>query len=571
MLNAEKAAASYKPRANDAPQETFMARLKVCETCPQRAGLGCVAGQSIALCTVLARNRDGHCPAHRWPGDPQPTAVGLPGPKADGRFMRRALERAATLVRRFALQNCSAKVKPAESVSIIIAARNYDRFLPEAIESALAQTVPCQVIYSDDGSSDRSVIRAQDYLNRGLEIVTGRNEGPAAARARGCAIARGDWLLCVDGDDQLPPRYVESMLAAATPDCPFVYGDAQAFGEHNTLWRAAGPDTSLWVRNYVNTSALYRRGAYHAAGGWQDGIGTMWDWDLALRASRFGRPARQHRTPLLYRQHAASFSHQVQEHDEAIAVLAREKVRRRLARLSVGTIVSGRLLERFEEWLDALAVSVRRLERPVDLVIVNHSDSALMNFVNEIAQERYPVFSSVRVVPAGPRLAFENEEERRGLTAKFLAAQCNRLRNLLCGDLHWIVEDDVFVPIDAAEKLLAAVTAGAVPPEAVTGLYLNRHVPDRIVGGLWRNGAAHELEAAPFQAALCRRQNLDLCGTGCLMYWRDRTPDFTSHLGAIPAHDWAWSMAIKRAGGQLVLMPEVRCGHAVNETETLWA
>jgi glycosyltransferase involved in cell wall biosynthesis len=43
------------------------------------------------------------------------------------------------------------------SVSIIITNHNYGRFLPHAIESALAQTHDaCEVVVVDDGSTDDS-------------------------------------------------------------------------------------------------------------------------------------------------------------------------------------------------------------------------------------------------------------------------------------------------------------------------------------------------------------------------------------------------------------------------------
>jgi len=579
MLNAAEAAARYEPRPTDTPKALFETRLQICETCPSRQGQSCLRSTFPSpVCTVLARSPDMRCPERRWPGDPPRIDIRIPleSPGWLSRLrskFRRPQPTEAARDRVWA--------KRSTSVSIVIAGRNYGRFLHEAIESALKQSPPCEVIYSDDASQDDSLAVARRYADRGLIVLEHAvHQGPAAARARGIAVARGDWFITLDADDVLPPHYVTAMLAVADPDTPYVYGDAQAFGESSHLWAAAwwdDPQTSLWVCNYVHTSAMYSRAAYHAAGGWQDGIGTMWDWDLALRALRFGRPQRQQKVPLLYRQHAASFSHLYHEHDESVAACAREKVRRRLARLSVGSILSGRLPGKFAEWLDALARSVRQLRSPwpVDLVLLYHQAAVQsLTFRDVIAREcarHAGTFDTIRVLPHGHALIYATEQGRRDRVAEFLAASCNRLRRELRGDLHWIVEDDILVPLDGAEKLFTAITSTACPPEAVSGLYRNRHVPDRIVGGWWRDKEAHE---PTFNQATNSQHPLlivDLCGTGCLMYWRDRVPEWESHFEKIPAHDWAWSMEIKRRGGRVWLLPEVPCGHMVDETTTLTA
>ncbi|MDE2100047.1 MAG: glycosyltransferase [Patescibacteria group bacterium] len=593
MLNATEAAARYEPRATDTPKELFLARLQICEACQLRQGLSCLRSTMPSpVCTVLARSPQINCPERKWPGDAPRT---LPTPKVDEGILRRAIARTGKLVRAALRRKQAASrvwVKPSSSLSIIIAGRNYARFLPDAIQSALNQ-IPCEVIYSDDASSDDSVDVARAYADRGLTVLQNPiHQGAAEARAKACAIARGDWIITLDADDVLPPRYAAAMLAHAAPDAPFVYADAQAWGEHNTYWKAAKPDTSLWIRNYVNTSAMYSRAAYHAAGGWQDGIGTMWDWDLALRARRFGTPRHQTQTPLYYRQHAASFSHVAREHDETVAVAAREKVRRRLARISVGSILSGRLPTLFPKWLDQLARSVRQLQspHPVDLVLLDHSPDAA--FAATLAREtarHADTFETIRILPAGRQLEYSTEEDRRDEVSRFLATACNRLKAEMRGDLLWIVEDDIFVPLDAASKLFTAVTAAARPPVAVSGTYVNRHCPSKIVGGWWRASAAHEQHAEEI-AVGCRQATraedlaklqhgnphgipVDLAGAGCLMLWADRAPSWTSHhkgLGKnIPAHDWAWSAAVTQQGGQVLLLPSVPCAHAVDATNLL--
>jgi hypothetical protein len=344
-----------------------------------------------------------------------------------------------------------------------------------------------------------------------------------------------------------------------------VYGPAKAFGEGpaaRAYW--AVPEWASydrWECNTVNTSAMYARWAFAAAGGWSDRVPTMWDWDLALRAARFGLP-RTSRAVLDYRQHAASWSSSIGEKDaERAGYLA--IVRRRNARLAVGSILSGRLPELLPEWLDRLALSVRRIEtseKPSLVLLDNSRDASFRRTLDQQLSRYVETFGTMRVIDHPVTFAWSDEMERRDRVAKFLAAAYGRLAAALGGDVQWFVEDDVLVPLDAGVKLWNSLTAGSRPPHGVSGCYRNRHRPERYVGGWWRGGRAEEPREIPSD----QRELLavDFVGTGCLMTWPSRTPGWKqSHVRGIAAHDWAWSAAVKGKRGTLWFHPQVRCEH----------
>lgn len=451
-------------------------------------------------------------------------------------------------------------------VSIIVAARNQGRFLEEALRSAVSQSVACEVIYADDASIDDSLDIARHLEASGVVVLPGgRHQGVCAARNRGAEFARGENLVFLDGDDRLPREFVAKHLAAMTPGAPFVYGPAKAFGEGpsaRAYWSVPEwAEYDRWECNTVNTSAMYARWAFAAAGGWSDHVSTMWDWDLALRAARFGTP-RTSRAVLDYRQHADSWSATIGEKDaeraEYLAI-----VRRRNARLAVGSILSGRLPELLPEWLDALAMSVRRIEttkRP-PLVLLDNSHNRV--FRRRLDQElnRYTeTFGTIRVIDHPVAFTWTSEKERRDRVAAFLAAAYARLSREMAGDVQWFVEDDVIVPLDAGVKLWNSLTAGAHPPHGISGCYRNRHCPQHYVGGWWRGERPEEpTEIAADKAELTP---VDFVGSGCLMTWPSRTPGWSqSHIRGIPAHDWAWSAAVKARRGTLFFHPQVRCAH----------
>jgi glycosyltransferase involved in cell wall biosynthesis len=97
-------------------------------------------------------------------------------------------------------------------VSILIPCYNAERWVGEAIESALAQTWPeKEVLVIDDGSTDRSLEVIQRYRGR-IRWETGPNRGSNTARNRLLELSAGEWLQYLDADDYLRPNKVQVQL-----------------------------------------------------------------------------------------------------------------------------------------------------------------------------------------------------------------------------------------------------------------------------------------------------------------------------------------------------------------------
>lgn len=116
-------------------------------------------------------------------------------------------------------------------VSIVIPVRDGERYLPEAIDSALGQEgAEVEVIVVDDGSVDASAEIAAGY---GAEVCLARlaPRGPGAARNHGVGLARGSHVTFVDADDVLTPRSVACRLDAfaRAPAPDIVWGWARCF------------------------------------------------------------------------------------------------------------------------------------------------------------------------------------------------------------------------------------------------------------------------------------------------------------------------------------------------------
>jgi len=100
-------------------------------------------------------------------------------------------------------------------VSIVIDNFNYERFLADAVESALAQThADTEVVVVDDGSTDGSRALLERWQGR-IRVVLQPNGGQAAALNAGWEASRGELVLLLDADDRLHPWAAAQVAAAA--------------------------------------------------------------------------------------------------------------------------------------------------------------------------------------------------------------------------------------------------------------------------------------------------------------------------------------------------------------------
>lgn len=100
-------------------------------------------------------------------------------------------------------------------ISIILPVYNVAPFLERCLDSLLAQH--CQkmeIIAINDGSTDNSLEILEHYSARSavLKIVNQENKGLAAVRNTGMSLATGKYIYCVDSDDYLAPKCVETII-----------------------------------------------------------------------------------------------------------------------------------------------------------------------------------------------------------------------------------------------------------------------------------------------------------------------------------------------------------------------
>lgn len=239
-------------------------------------------------------------------------------------------------------------------VSAVMPVHNRADYVAEALDSALAQDFDgLEVVVVDDGSTDATPDVLRRYGDR-IRVHRQENAGQSAAVNTGVGLARGEFVALLDSDDAwLPGKLARQVpMLDANPRAALLYAavemmdaDSRTIADPRPPLRTPQGDVldELLGGNFIRTpTAVFRRDAFLAAGGYDPALRCANDWDMWLRLAT-GRPVlRDPATSARYRLHA----------DQAV------KLRRRLAEERV--TVLERHLPRFERDAPSVAPKARR-------------------------------------------------------------------------------------------------------------------------------------------------------------------------------------------------------------------
>ena len=179
--------------------------------------------------------------------------------------------------------------------TIVIPCFNQAAFLPEAIDSALKQSVSVSVVVVDDGSTDDTRSVCERYP--AVQYFHQHNQGLAASRNNGLRHVATDYVCFLDADDRLLPEAIETGLRRLTQrsDLAFTSGEHRYIdvaGRVAEEWQRAMPDRShyeaLLRSNYIGMGAavVFRRAPVEAVGGFDSTLRACEDYDLYLRIAK---------------------------------------------------------------------------------------------------------------------------------------------------------------------------------------------------------------------------------------------------------------------------------------------
>lgn len=187
-------------------------------------------------------------------------------------------------------------------ISVIIPAYNARRFIGEAIESVLRQTVSAhEIIVVDDGSTDGTGEFVQERFGDVVRVIRQENKGMGAARNTGIRVATGNIFQFLDADDLLLPNKFEVQLDfwRRNPNFDIVYCDHLYF-RHGECPSTLPPARALPQGNLIKFAVQSTPSALHsflvprrvteAIGGFKEdkAIQQVADRDFWLRCGLYG-------------------------------------------------------------------------------------------------------------------------------------------------------------------------------------------------------------------------------------------------------------------------------------------
>jgi glycosyltransferase involved in cell wall biosynthesis len=152
-----------------------------------------------------------------------------------------------------ALATSSRPVPPRPELSVVCTVYNEEEVIPELLDKLTlvlsTLDLSSEIVMVDDGSTDCTLPRLKSMIGQacGLRIVElYRNYGQVAALGAGMSVARGDWIVMLDGDLQHDPQDIRRLVAeiANGHDLVATYRDRR----EETNFRLA----VTWVGNRVN-------------------------------------------------------------------------------------------------------------------------------------------------------------------------------------------------------------------------------------------------------------------------------------------------------------------------------
>jgi len=209
-------------------------------------------------------------------------------------------------------------------VSVVIPAYNTAKFIGATLNSVLAQTFSnYEILIINDGSPDTPQLeRALGPFRDRITYIRQENGGPARARNRAIAQAKGRYIAFLDSDDMWMPDYLAKQVKILDldPSVTLVCADACLFGDSVLagktffgLWPSSEPVTFekllTWKCAVLTMCVVARRRSLLEAGLFDEEFLRSEDYHLWLRLAHRGeRFAYQHQVLGQHRMHSESLA-----------------------------------------------------------------------------------------------------------------------------------------------------------------------------------------------------------------------------------------------------------------------
>lgn len=171
---------------------------------------------------------------------------------------------------------------------------NHGEFVREALNSVLEQTYEdFEVIIVDDGSDDKKTkAQLKNIHNKKTKIINIEHSGLPAARNAGIKKAVGEYILPLDADDKIAPKFLEraANILDRKKNVGIVGSYYETFGAESWIARPTGAIEDEIVENQLIATCMFRKKDWEKVGGYKKNMKYGWeDHDLWLSFLEIGQ------------------------------------------------------------------------------------------------------------------------------------------------------------------------------------------------------------------------------------------------------------------------------------------
>ncbi|MCH6202122.1 glycosyltransferase [Aquiflexum sp. LQ15W] len=177
-------------------------------------------------------------------------------------------------------------------VSVIIPVFNNKSTLERALSSVINETEVLEVFIVDDGSTDGSIILAEQFATKYENIKFlhhpyNENRGATASRNLGLSKASSEWIQFLDADDELLPDKLAGQLKLTLSGISMVVGNSiHVYPNGRMHYRKS--DNNIWkglIRSKLGDTCanLWHRQSLIKVGGWDEKLSSSQEYDMMFR------------------------------------------------------------------------------------------------------------------------------------------------------------------------------------------------------------------------------------------------------------------------------------------------
>ncbi|MDP4286106.1 MAG: glycosyltransferase family A protein [Bacteroidota bacterium] len=179
-------------------------------------------------------------------------------------------------------------------LSVIIPCYNSGNYLSEAIESVKLSKGDhkYEIIIINDGSTETETLKLlKEMPSENIKVIHQENKGPASARNAGIREAQSKYILFLDSDNKIKPKFISTAIKVfeSNSEIDIVYGKPEFFGEvsEERIFKTEEFDLDkIWSGNYIDMCSMIRKSLFDSIGMLDENpilIGHE-DWEYWIRA-----------------------------------------------------------------------------------------------------------------------------------------------------------------------------------------------------------------------------------------------------------------------------------------------